>query len=183
MRPVYRVPIRLMPFILAMLVVIQAPGGGQEPTAQNRQRVQWFIYDAPAVWFGNTRDSIMKKLGRPMSVSSRLNPNPQDTLTTDSIFTLQYDSASFVVYTVTEPRHQFLVEATVSGSRYLRSSPLPFGTRLSQVRRYFGDSSRAKTSSLTYYCTWCNDTVQGTGVTLWFRHGRLAGVKWEYKID
>jgi len=183
MHPAYRVPMRPDRFILPPLLLVQVPARCQEPNAETRQRAQWFIYDAPGQWFGNTRDSIIAKLGRPVSVSFRLNPNPQGTLTADTVCTVEYDSASFVIYAVTQPRHEFLVGVTVAGSRYLRLSPLPFGARLSRVRAFFGDSSRANTSSLTYYCTWCDDTVQGTSVTLWFRDGRLAGAKWDYKID
>jgi hypothetical protein len=65
------------------------------------------------------------KLGQASSVSGRLNPNSQDTLTVDTVGTLQYDSATFVIYVLTGQHHEFLVEATITGSRYFRSSPFP----------------------------------------------------------
>jgi len=123
----------------------------QEPDQTTRSRVEWFIYEAPAKWFGNTRHAITTTLGPPADVSIRLNPNPQDTLIADSVFTLQYDSASFVIYSVTQSHHEFLVEATVAGSRYLRKSPLPLGARLARVRGYFGDASSGPTPSLLYF--------------------------------
>jgi len=155
----------------------------QEPDQKTRARVEWFIYEAPAKWFGNTRQAITTTLGAPANVSIRLNPNPQDTLIADSVFTLQYDSASFVIYSVTQSHHEFLVEATVAGSRYLRKSPLPLQAGLAQVRGYFGDSSSGPTPSLLYSCTWCTDPVSGTSVALSFRDGRLAAVKWTHAID
>ena len=155
----------------------------QQPDQKTRTRVEWFIYDAPAKWFGNTRHAITTTLGAPADVSVRLNPNPQDTLIADSVFTLKYDSASFVIYSVTQSHHEFLVEATVAGSRYLRKSPLPLRARLARVRGYFGDSSSGPTPSLLYSCTWCADPVPGTSVALSFRDGRLTVVKWTYTID
>jgi hypothetical protein len=183
MRSAYRIPGRLGPLMAALMLLVHGPAGAQEPRKETRQRVQWFMYDAPEHWFGDTRDAIAARLGRPGSVSFRLNPNPQDTSTVDTVWALRYDSAAFVIYAVTRPHHEFLVEATVTGSRYLRSSPVALGAPVSRVRAYFGDTSRDHTSSLTYYCTWCDDAVAGSSVTLWFRKGRLAGVKWEYKID
>jgi hypothetical protein len=183
MQPPYRIPVRMERLIFPVLLLVYVPARAQGPDQKTRERVQWFIDDAPRKWFGDTRKAIIAKLGSPVNASVRLNPNPQDTLTADTVFSLRYDSASFVVYAATREKHEFLVEATAAGSRYLRASPLPFGTRLSRVRAYFGDSGRAITSSLTYSCSWCGDPVPGTSVTLWFRGGRLAGAKWEYKID
>src|SRR5437899_1919986 len=113
----------------------------QEPDQKTKARVEWFINDAPAKWFGNTRHAITAALGVPVEVTVRLNPNPHDTSVSDSVFTLQYDSASFVIYSLAQSHHEFLVEATVKGSRYLRKSPLAFGTNLAHVRAYFGDAS------------------------------------------
>ena len=155
----------------------------QEPDQKTKTRVEWFIYEAPAKWFGNSRRAITSTLGVPVEVSIRLTPNPQDTSVADSVFTLQYDSATFVIYSVTQFHHEFLVEATVTGSRYLRKSPLPFGTPLAQVRGYFGDSSSGPTPSLLYSCWWCTDPVSGTSVALSFRDGRLVVVKWTHAID
>jgi len=155
----------------------------QEPDQKTKARVEWFINEAPAKWFGNTRHAITAALGVPVAVSIRLNPNPQDTSITDSVFTLQYDSASFVIYSLAQSHHEFLVEATVTGSRYLRKSPLPFGTPLADVRDYFGDSSSGPTPGLLYSCTWCVTPVSGTSVALSFRDGRLVVVKWTYAID
>ena len=183
MHPGCRLTMRRKLLFPALLILVQVPALGQAPTAKIRQRVQWFISEAPGQWFGTSRDAIIAKLGRPANVSFRLNPNPQDSLTADTVFTMQYDSANFVIYAATTFRHEFLVEAKVTGSRYLRPPPLQLGASISRVRAYFNDSSRTNTSSLTYDCTWCEDTVQGTRVTLWFRKGRLVGVKWEYRID
>ncbi len=171
----------MRPFGIALaLVLANWSLGAQAPDPQTRKQVEWLIYEAPQQWFGNTRDSIVTKLGRPTVMSHRLTPNP-DSLATDTVFTLQYDSASFDVYKATLAEHEFLVEATVTGSRYLRASPLPIGISLSRVRAYFGDLSKNPTSQVTYRCTWCDNSVKG--VNFWFRDGRLAGAKWEYEID
>ena len=173
----------LAPSSLLLLLLAHVSAAAQEVDARTRQRVHWFIYEAPTTWFGDTREAITRKLGPPGHLSFTLNPNPQDTTLRDSVFTLQYDSASFDVYAGTASRHEFVVAASVSGSRYLRRSPLPFGTPMRRVRAYFGDSSRAPTPTLVYSCTWCDDPVAGTSVAFWFRAGRLVGLKWQYKID
>jgi len=56
----------------------------QEPDQKTKARVEWFIYEAPAKWFGNSRHAITTTLGVPVDVSIRLNPNPQDTSVADS---------------------------------------------------------------------------------------------------
>jgi hypothetical protein len=169
--------------LLLVLPLAHTIASAQQPGQRLRQRVQWFIYRAPTEWFGDSRQAIIQKLGSPSHISFTLNPNPQDTLVADSVFTFAYDSASFVVYAATRPSREFLVEASVSGPRYLRRSPLPFGTPMQTVRVYFADSSRAPTSTLVYSCPWCDDPIPGSTVALWFRSGRLVGLKWDYKID
>jgi len=166
-----------------LLLIIITRVSAQDLHARTRERVQWFIYQAPETWFGNSREAIVRKFGRPVAQSFRLNPNLQDSVVADSIFTLEYDSATFVVCALTAASHEFLVEASVSGSRYLRGSPLQLGTPLRTVRSYFGDSTRAPTTQLMYSCEWCENSGAGTGVALWFFDSRLVGIKWEYAPD
>src|ERR1051325_554722 len=169
--------------LLLVLLLAHTIASPQQPDHRSRQRVQWFIYKAPTEWFGDNREAIIHKLGSPSHISFTLNPNSQDTLVADSVFTFAYDSARFVVYAATRPPHEFLIEASASGSGYLRRSPLPLGTPMHKARAYFADSSRAPTSTLVYSCNWCDDPIPGSSVALWFRSGRLVGLKWEYKID
>ena len=156
------------------------------PDSAMRARVEWFIHDAPSHWFGSTRSDIVARIGQPRRVSASPNehPNPYDTLTTDTLVTLQYDSASFAYYVVPNIHAEYLVEVIVSTSRYVKQSPISIGATIAHVRDYFGDSAIGPTPSATYSCYWCESLSAQSTVTFWFDdHGRVRGIKWQWQVD
>jgi len=180
------VPMHRHVAMLALLALpLCAPLPAQEtPDSAVRARVEWFIH-APDLWFGTTRGLLIAKLGLPKrrSASANAQPNPYDTLTTDTLVTLQYDGASFAFYVVPNIHREYLFQVTVAAPRYLKQSPIRLGATVAEVRTYFGDTSTGPTASAKYSCYWCDGLAAISTVTFWFGEGRVRSVKWEWPVD
>jgi hypothetical protein len=173
----------------AMLALLAPPlctplPAQETPDSAVRARVEWFIH-APSLWFGTTRGLLIAKLGQPKgrSASANAQPNPYDTLTTDTLVTLRYNGATFAFYVVPNIHGEYLFRVTVEAPRYLKQSPIRLGATVSEVRTYFGDTSTGPTASATYSCYWCDALEAGPTVTFWFAQGRVRGIKWEWPVD
>jgi hypothetical protein len=172
--------------MIRQLLAILAPGfllwttssRAQGTDSLPLQAIQ-FIEGGPGDWIGNTRDRIVTALGRPNGVEVRTIRNQDDTLATDSIVTLHYAAATFVLYVATTVHSDFLAEATVWGAAYLKQSPIKLGATLLQVRAYFGDTSRGPTPQLVY----SHDTPLPHRLELWFENNKLVRLQWEYPVD
>lgn len=179
---------RLLLAIPALLIGVRASRlcAQQVPDSAARARVEWFIDAAPSQWFGTTRDYLMAIFGPPSRTwASPPSPNPYDTLTADTLITLQYDSATFVYYVVPSTQRELLIEFTLTGSRYTRRLPIRIGAGIREVRRFFGDTATGMVPSASYFCSWCLIGFEPPPtVTFWFdERGSVRGIKWETHVD
>ena len=147
-----------------------------------RARVQRFIFDGPGQWLGTGRD-IPSRFGRPTTMSYTVIQNVYDSVPRDTMFTLQYDSATFVIWHVTNVSNQILIDATITGSRFLRRSPIRLGMSPRDVQVLLKDTSQTRTPPLVYYCPWCDEPVCCSSVTFLFNGTRLTAVSWHWTVD
>ncbi len=165
--------------ILAPGFLLLAPSSPAQSTDSLPLQAIQLIEGGPGDWIGNTRDRIVTALGRPNRLELRTLQNQDDTLSTDSIVTLHYPAATFVIYVATSVHNDLLGEVTIWGAAYLKQSPIKLGATLRQVRAYFDDTSRSPTQHLVY----SHDTPLPHRLEFWFVKNQLVRLQWAYPID
>jgi len=129
-----------------------------------------------AEWYGTTRDTLTAVFGQPESILAQQASPTQIERLRDSLFTFVYEGARFIFYNQHGLHVDELMQASVWTPRFMRSSDIHFGMSASDVREFFGDSSR---DSTPFTLSATIDSVIG-GVKLTFQRDTLARVMWTY---
>jgi len=155
----------------------QIPYRLDQPSDTAQLRRDRFISDGPRAWFGRTRARITAAFGPPDKIEGKASAT-EGGGPLDSLVTFHYPRAEFAFYIRGNAHEDLLLQVTISDARFLKSSPIPLGSTVADVRSYFGDSDHGETSSLRYTRPGIGDDLE-----LWFEHDRLVKLRWTYGFD
>lgn len=159
---------------------VLAPSGG----AGDGDAAVGELYDA-GLLFGQTREAVSRRLGRPDSSSVTPSPNRHDTTATDTVRYLRYGRLAYIFLQPAGAQHEFLleVESAAPGRPDLR--PLAIGrSTAAAVRARLGEAGRTDTAAdtLAFWYTKPGESADDM-VGLFLVRDTLRLVRWQPYVD
>lgn len=138
------------------------------------------IYQRGAAYAANLdREGLCELFGEPDSVHAQAVTNRHDPARTDTIVTLHYPGARYIVYVVTAGGE--LPElADIASNAHLRYTRPGIGTPVDSLRAWFGEPTRRTAGELEYECLACEVPQP---VTFHVRDGRVRRIVFDFYVD
>lgn len=138
------------------------------------------IYQRDAVYAASLDRSGMGELfGAPDSIRAHATANRHDPTRTDTIVTLHYPAARYIVYAVTGGR-ELLELADIESNAHLRYTRPGIGTPVDSLRAWFGEPTRRAGGTLEYECLPCEVPQP---VKFHIRDGRVHRIVFDFYVD
>lgn len=154
-----------------------APAPGARPATP---LVSLEIYQRGAVYAASLdRAGIRELFGEPDSARAQATANRHDPSRTDTIVTLHYPAARYIVYVVTGGR-ELMELADIETNAHLRHTRPGIGTPVDSLRAWFGEPTRGAGAELEYECLTCEVPQP---VTFHIRDGRVRRIVFDFYVD